>query len=652
MPGERLPALAKLRQRMERPSSAMSTTLEPNKEAGRHTLDRTALSNGKLDAPPSHAASRQGFWRRTKPKLLRKGNLPTDEAWTSYWSQRRPRPSVAELCDVTECALMWALDVSGLSPQTQKLLDQAGKVAAAKNLKKFQSGKRRQELRSTLSQWLDGVKNWDGLDLALGCLGAAHIVGTIGGALETALGWKVIDFLVDIARHAQPWNPADDSAPEAVVVQQILAGELPLTLSYFFAEMAPLYGLRRAAVERLSEGLTELLNGQGLPHASHLSLMRPLLACWTRCRAMGDRSNKLRWSKKAQRQYEWLVQQALRWTAPDGTPLMSDKAGGEMPAGLVRAALRLGGNREDATAARELFGKRMIGKKEFENGGETPRGSDNCEWSCLAVMRSGWSPSDSVVAVDYSTPEMRLDVWADGRRLYGGPSSAESRVDGKTLRPAGPWEELCWFKDKDVDYLEFSLALEDGARLERQILLAHRDRFLLLVDHLQNSQPAALEHHWQLPLGSGLLFCGEGETRDALLIDGQPRARLMPLALPEWRIDPRVGELSYAGGAVRLAQCAMARSLACPVFVDLRADRSALPSTWRQLTVAEALTIKPADVAVSYRMQAGDDQWVYYRSQAARGNRTFLGQNTSSECLVARFKAPSGEIVQLLEIEG
>jgi hypothetical protein len=43
---------------------------------------------------------------------------------------------------------------------------------------------------------------------------------------------------------------------------------------------------------------------------------------------------------------------------------------------------------------------------------------------------------------------------------------------------------------------------------------------------------------------------------------------------------------------------------------------------------------------------------VYYRSQAARGNRTFLGQNCSNECLIARFKARDGEIVQLLEVEG
>jgi hypothetical protein len=416
--------------------------------------------------------------------------------------------------------------------------------------------------------------------------------------------------------------------------------------------MAPLAALRREATNRLSEALVELLNGEGLPHASNLRLLRPLLACWTRCRALGRRGKKLRWPKKVQRQYEWLVRQSLRWTAPDGTSLMMFDAESKWPGSLVGAALRFGGNRQDAAAAHRLLGKKAVPKGEFDFGHKSPRGADNCEWSCLAVMRSGWSPADAAVAVDFSSIPMKLDVWADGRRLYGGLWEFEAQIDGKSVRPTAPWQETCWFKDKDVDYLEFTLPLEEGARLERQILLAHRDRFLLLVDHLQNSQATELELSWQLPLGSGLLFCGEGETRDALLMDGKPRARAMPLALPEWRVDPRFGELSFSGGGMRLAQRTQARSMACPVFVDLRPKRAALPSTWRQLTVAEALQIKPADVAVSYRIQAGDDQWVYYRSQAARGNRTFLGQNCSSECLLARFKAPEGEIAQLLEVEG
>jgi hypothetical protein len=579
--------------------------------------------------------------------------LPADEAWSAFWNERARRPTVAQLCEALDSPLRWALHANLLSPATQKLLELADKLAARKKRQKFTSGKRRQELRTALSKWLSEASGSSaGVNLGVGSLAAAHIVGDAGAAIDAGLSWKILDFLTDVARHAQDWRPDGDRDGQAVLSQQLLSGELPLTLAYLFAEMAPLATLRRAATDRLSEGLVDLLNGEGLPHASNLQLLRPLLGCWTRCRALGRRDKKLRWPKKAQRQYEWLVRQALRWTAPDGTPLMAAEAEAELPVSLMRAALRFGGNRQDAAAAHMLLGKKAVPNNEFESGRKTPRGADNCEWSCLAVMRNRWSPADAAVAVDFSSIPMKLDVWADRRRLYAGAWEFDAQIDGKRVSPIGTWQETCWFKDKDVDYLEFTLPLEEGARLERQILLAHRDQFLLLVDHLQHSQAALLEHSWQLPLGPGLLFCGEGETRDALLVDGRPHARAVPLALPEWRVDPRVGELSFSGGAMRLAQRMQTRCMACPVFVDLRPKRSALPSTWRQLTVAESLENKPADVAVSYRIQAGDDQWVYYRSQAARGNRTFLGQNCSNECLVARFKAPEGEIEQLLEVEG
>jgi hypothetical protein len=472
----------------------------------------------------------------------------------------------------------------------------------------------------------------------------------LGGALSPLASWKLLDCLADTARHAATWNLGADAVAEHVVAAQMLGGELPLTLAFLFSEMAPLEKAAAPAMGLVSESIVELLNGQGLVRASHLSALRPLLACWTRCLAITGEMKRVSLSKKARREYERLVRQSLRWTAPDGSPLLSGEGAEAWPADFLRAVLKFGGTAKDAAAARVLLGKKAVGKIAADTKpAEAPY---NCEWSCLAVMRTGWSASDAVVGVDYSTPPLRLDVWAGKRRLFSGAVAAETQVDGKPLKASGSWEEVCWFKDKDVDYLELAMPLQGGTRLERQILLARRDGFLLIADHVQGAKSAAVEHVLQLPLGAGLLFCGEGETRDALLVDGEPLARLMPLALPEWRIDPRVGELSYTGGNVRLVERATARTLACALFVDLRPERAAQQSTWRQLTVAEGLQIQPADVAVSYRVQSGDDQWVYYRSQGPRGNRTFMGQNTSSECVVARFKAPSGEVDSLLEIEG
>jgi hypothetical protein len=627
----------------------MSTTFDPSKEGSLHLLGHPACTNGKAELSLSQASARPDFWRKRAPKELRQEGLSADEATSVYWSKRRPPTSIAELCGAADTPLRWALAPGAISALSSNLLDFADKVSSLMGRRAMAKKKAKLELQAALTRWLDAAKTAPpSYDLAVGCLAAAHLLDGAGGIVAPALAWRILDQLADTAGHAPTWNLGANAEPDEVLAVQMLGGELPLTLAYLFSEMKPLVKGARSGSNCLSDSILELLNGEGLPRGAHLSVMRPLLACWTRCRAISKEIEAAGLAKKARRQYEWLVRQSLRWTAPDGTQLLAGEGSDEWPSELLRAALRLGGSDKDAAAARELLGKKAA--KGADKKG--PKAAYNCEWAGLSVLRSGWSPGDAVVAIDYSRPEMRLEVWAGKRRLLGGAISAESRIDGKQLRPTGAWEELCWFKDKDVNYLELSLPLQDGTRLERQILLALRDEFVLVADHLQHSQRATLEHVVQAPLGARLLFCGEGETRDAVLVDGEPLARLMPLGLPEWRIDPRVGELSYSGGALRLAEKSEARSLACPLFIDLRGDRAGQQSTWRQLTVAELLQIQPSDVAVSYRIQSGDDQWVYYRSQGPRGNRTFLGQNTSSECLVARFKSPTGKIRTLLEIEG
>ena len=66
--------------------------------------------------------------------------------------------------------------------------------------------------------------------------------------------------------------------------------------------------------------------------------------------------------------------------------------------------------------------------------------------------------------------------------------------------------------------------------------------------------------------------------------------------------------------------------------------------------MAESLATVPAERAVGYRVAIGKQQWLIYRSLAAKGNRTLLGHNLSTETLVARFAA-DGEVTPIIEIE-
>lgn len=101
---------------------------------------------------------------------------------------------------------------------------------------------------------------------------------------------------------------------------------------------------------------------------------------------------------------------------------------------------------------------------------------------------------------------------------------------------------------------------------------------------------------------------------------------------------------------LELHQAADGRRLMAPLFLDLDPRRMRRRLTWRQLTVAESLSIQAADVAVGYRVAIGSQQWLIYRSLGPRGNRTVLGHNLSTESLVARFDS-SGEVESIVEIE-
>jgi len=631
----------------------MSTTFDPTEEPGLLSLEAAPHANGKLDPPPSQAATRAGFWRSSAPAVLKKGKQPAHEAWLVYWGERKARPTFGPKVCAKSQPLHWTPLVANPVGPTQKLLALLNLASDETEAAKFAKSKRNKELQAAVSDWLAAAKRAPAdLQLALGALAAAHLLGAVGGALSADLGWKLVDFLTDLARHAQGWNP--DASDDALISQQLLAGELPLTLSYILEEMKPLHALRAPAREALSEGLVELHNGEGLPRGARRATLRPLLACWTRCAAIAAADKQRPFNSKAVLQYHQLVRQALRWTAPNGAEVLRPETNA-WQAEFLQAALLLSDKKKDVAAARALLGKKLVGKDLAGNqksGEKTPDAPYHCDWARLGLLRSGWSADDAVIAVDYTGDRVELEAWAEGRRLLGGAWKTESRVDGVKIEATEEWEETCWFSDHDVDYLELTQILDNGVRIDRQIMLARRDQFLYLCDHFYGGKEATLEHTWQLPLGPAVLFCGEGETRDALLVDGKPLARVMPLALPEWRIDPRVGDLTGDGNTLTVSQKVIGRSVACPVFIDLNAERSTNASTWRQLTVAEGLEIKTTDVAVSYRVQAGTDQWVFYRSQGPRGNRTFMGQNTSSECYIARFTAPSGEVEELMEIEG
>jgi hypothetical protein len=222
--------------------------------------------------------------------------------------------------------------------------------------------------------------------------------------------------------------------------------------------------------------------------------------------------------------------------------------------------------------------------------------------------------------------------------------------NGRRAKPVSEWEEVLRVSDENADYLELSADFSEGLQVERQILLARKDRFLFLADAIVAQSPGKLDYRACLPLASATRFDGAEESREGFLTGPSRRALVLPLALPEWRADARCGSLEPTEHGLALCQPGQGRGMYAPLFVDLQPRRFREPFTWRRLTVGENLNPLPADAAAGFRVQVGRRQWLIYRSLAAKANRTLLGHNLSTEMLVARFQR-NGEVDALLEIE-
>jgi hypothetical protein len=88
-----------------------------------------------------------------------------------------------------------------------------------------------------------------------------------------------------------------------------------------------------------------------------------------------------------------------------------------------------------------------------------------------------------------------------------------------------------------------------------------------------------------------------------------------------------------------------------PLWLDFDRKRLTKERTWRQLTVGQGLRLVPINEGAAFRVQAGDDQWLVYRSLSGPANRTFMGKNLISEFFCGRFDGESGDVEELISVD-
>ncbi len=572
-----------------------------------------------------------GPWHTSTPRKVCEAYSSGDaeqgwQTWQRHLAQRK-LALPAKLVGGKKSPLLWALPDELVGGPTARLLA------------RMHQGLKASELQAAARQWLlEEDLASDPVEAGLECLSWAIALAQFADRLDESTWWSILNHLVATAQQARgPGDPLAD---------QLLHAELPLTLAYLFGEVAACRDLAAPALAAINETLEAILDGEGLTHRDHLARARSLLACWTRCRALGTAFPEARWGVEASQQFGYLIQQALRLTRPDGRPMFAASGAAAWNEDLLKTALRLADDR----VTKQVH--RLATQGSAANGKDQPTAAIDGQWAGINLLRSNWQNASPRLAVRYESPQVDLELWLGKRCVLAGPWQADLTLDGKAVEPRGVWEQSCWESDSDVDYLELELRFNKGLTIQRHILLARQEQFLLLADAVLGADPdSALQYVGTLPTKDYSTLAPAEATREGeLLCHGKPLARVLPLALKEWRSAPAVGQLQDSEPGLRLAQSVQGRALFAPLFIDLSTRRLSKEPTWRQLTVGQKRNIVAADAAVGYRVQVGKSQWLVYRSLTPPDTRTVLSKNLSGEFLVARFPA-NGQAETLLEIE-
>ena len=595
-----------------------------------------------LSAVPLILRGGEGYaprWHADAPEKVASASDWSDgaEGWIAWRnhlkSRRRPKRPARALPSSTD-PLLWCLPRGADFAVAAELVNE---LSARKKRSKDPSA------AHPLALWLEAsVDRSSSAALAIEALACCHALPSAAQVVSAGQWWAALERLTTLASSVGELTLDDDP-----LCHQLLAGELALKLAWLFPEIVDCRGLAAPGRSALEDGLAVVLDGDGLPHHKCLPLLRPLLACWTRARSLSSQLQHGCWDEEADAQYCNLLTHSIRLTRKDGSQSLCDEAAGAWEPELFAAALRFAGGKARRAADLVLPGRsRPAGAGEHS----LPAPAMHSEWSGVGVLRRQWRAGSEMLTVAYGEGQLWTELQLGGDIVWSGDLAPSIGVDGRPALPTGPWEQVCWVSDEDVDYLELERSLEGGLRVQRQMLLARQDRFLLLADALLCSEPRKLDYQLRVPLRPGVSMAPGETTREGYLGGRKPRATVLPLALPEWRSEPRSGVLEAVAGGLELRQSAQARALFAPLFFDLAPGRIHLPLTWRQLTVAEQRLRCPADVAVGYRVQAGDKQWLIYRSLAAPAVRSVLGANLAGDFVVARF-TKAGEIAKLIEVE-
>ncbi len=502
-------------------------------------------------------------------------------------------------------------------------------------------------VEAAISDCLDDVGSGCPGDRWLAAEGAAWALGWMARARRAGgSAGGLLERLVKEARVAQEFLARGDTS----------SARFLLTLARLFADIEACRCLEATATDALTAEIDRLVSPGGVVNVASGGDMVRRVVRWTTCRELAEATGAAIWGGPTERRWREAATASVRLLGRHGRQI---EGAGLMPLPFTAPLL---------AAVATLEGRRARTVKMLRAAGRGSKPAARClrlhlndPEAAVAILRTGWDARAIRVLCDYRQTVPRLEIATGDRMLAEGDWEWSLSVDGERLDPEGPWSVACWEPGAKACYLELTAALPGGRQFERSLVLLPRDRVLLLADAVTTSAPPALtaadsdpntgwlKYASSLPLAAGLEAVAANETREIVIRDAAVRFMACPLALQEWRVPVRGGFTATAGN-LRLAQDSPGRRLYAPLWLDLEPARIGRPLTWRQLTVADTRQNLGPHQAAGFRVQAGLEQWLVYRSLDAPRNRTLLGCNVACEFLLGHIKR-KGEVKRTLEIQ-
>lgn len=289
------------------------------------------------------------------------------------------------------------------------------------------------------------------------------------------------------------------------------------------------------------------------------------------------------------------------------------------------------------------------------------------EQAKIAILMADWDVRRARTHLDYSGDQCRIEVFSGRTKVISGDWQTLIQVDGIEQQPASDWSEVCEHSDDDVHYLEIDQHWTGGMVLERQIMLVRDDRCLYIADAVlpedtTDKRTRNIKYASRLPIAASVDTEELADTRELFLQKQsrssrknpkpqKPLALVIPLSASEWRVGPTNASLRQTEDNHLLLSTEGNGRLCAPIWMDFQKRRFNRPRTWRNLTVAENLrTCKPNE-AVGYRVQAGSEQWMIYRSLTESTSRTVLGKHLIADFFSSRFDTGDGGHEVLLKVD-